>query len=160
MRVGFFIRRHLGKLLLAAAVVWFALAGLLNLRAKRTFDKEGRYGPAVRDEGRTRKGQLQYPALVRVPFADAPIAEGAELQARGREVRGREEYLFVKERKFKPFEPVNVPAPGASIPRPPQLLPSPGPNLQGSDKLPRWGEEAKPLPEPVLEPPKEGAEKQ
>ena len=49
--------------------------------------------------------------------------------------------IFVAEKKITPFEPVDLEVPTAAVMAPPQLLPEPGPALEGTDKLPRFGDE-------------------
>ncbi|MFH0938085.1 MAG: hypothetical protein V1899_02215 [Planctomycetota bacterium] len=54
-------------------------------------------------------------------------------------------YVFEEPRKVRIFTPVDIDIPPASVMRPPQVLPDPGPALDSTDKLPRWGEEFPPL---------------
>jgi len=71
-------------------------------------------------------------------------------------------YVFEPEKTVVVFQPVELDIPPAGIKRAPQLLPEPGPSLEGTDSLPRFGDEfqkvkaaetkPKPLP-PGLPPP-------
>jgi len=59
----------------------------------------------------------------------------------------------------KTFTPVELDIPQLTVKRPPQLLPEPGPSLEGADKLPRFGDEFAPpapadLPAPTKVAPK------
>ena len=52
-----------------------------------------------------------------------------------------------------PFEPIDLDVPPAGLLRPPQILPNPGPALEGTHELPRWGDELPPLAVPEEETP-------
>ena len=53
-------------------------------------------------------------------------------------------FVFVPEKVLKQFSPVELDIPPVSVKRPPQILPDPGPSLEGADKLPRFGDEFAP----------------
>jgi hypothetical protein len=53
--------------------------------------------------------------------------------------------VWVKEKTILVFQPVDLEIPPASVMRPPQLLPEPGPSLEGASKLPRFGDEFAPI---------------
>jgi hypothetical protein len=56
-----------------------------------------------------------------------------------------EKYLFVLPKKVRVFVPVELEIPPAGVMRSAQVLPDPGPSLDGSLKLPRYGEEFPPI---------------
>ena len=63
----------------------------------------------------------------------------------GSQFAGSQRAVWVKEKIMIVFQPVDLDIPPASIMRPPQLLPEPGPTLEGSHKLPRFGDEFAPI---------------
>jgi hypothetical protein len=63
----------------------------------------------------------------------------------GAEAAGGTRYIFVAEKKLIPFQPVELDVPPASVAPPAQLLPEPGPTLEGTAKLPRFGDELPPV---------------
>lgn len=64
-------------------------------------------------------------------------------------------FVFVSEKVLVQFRPVELGIPPVSVKRPPQLLPDPGPSLEGAEKLPRFGDEfAPPSAADILPPPK------
>lgn len=65
-------------------------------------------------------------------------------------------FVFVPETIVKQFVPVELDTPPLSVKRPPQLLPDPGPSLEGADKLPRFGDEFPPPSAADLPPPPKG----
>ena len=54
-------------------------------------------------------------------------------------------FIFVAEKKLIPFQPVELDVPSANVAPPAMILPEPGPTLEGSAKLPRFGEEFPPV---------------
>ena len=62
---------------------------------------------------------------------------------------GSEHCVFVPEKKIREYEAVDLDIPPAPVMRPPQLLPDPGPALEGTLKLARFGDE---LPKELKEP--------
>jgi hypothetical protein len=48
---------------------------------------------------------------------------------------------FEPEKHIVVFQSVDLDIPSPGVKRPAQLLPEPGPSLEGSEKLPRWGDE-------------------
>src|SRR4051812_23114375 len=48
---------------------------------------------------------------------------------------------FEPEKHIIVFQPIELDIPSAGVKKPAQLLPEPGPSLEGSEKLPRWGDE-------------------
>jgi hypothetical protein len=63
----------------------------------------------------------------------------------GSQYAGVQRAVWVKEKISIVFQPVELDIPPANIMRPPQLLPEPGPSLEGSHKLPRFGDEFAPI---------------
>jgi hypothetical protein len=61
---------------------------------------------------------------------------------------------FEHEKTIRPFDGVELELPPASVMRAPQALPEPGPALEGTHKLPRYGDELPPLavPQPEKKP--------
>jgi hypothetical protein len=54
-------------------------------------------------------------------------------------------FIFVPEKKMVEFKPVTLDVPTSNVQPPPQLLPDPGPMLETTGKLPRFGDEFPPL---------------
>lgn len=67
------------------------------------------------------------------------VAANPELYNKG----GR--FVFVPEVTVTQFVPVELDIPPISIKRPPQILPDPGPSLEGAHGLPRFGDEFAPV---------------
>ena len=63
----------------------------------------------------------------------------------GSDYAGGQRYIFVAEKKLIPFQPVELDVPSANVTQPAQILPEPGPTLEGSAKLPRFGDEFPPV---------------
>jgi len=53
-------------------------------------------------------------------------------------------HVIIPEKFVKQFVPVELDIPPVTVKRPPQLLPEPGPSLEGAEKLPRFGDEFAP----------------
>jgi hypothetical protein len=49
--------------------------------------------------------------------------------------------VFEPEKQVTVFQPIELDIPTPGVKRPAQLLPEPGPSLEGTEKLPRWGDE-------------------
>lgn len=62
-------------------------------------------------------------------------------------------FVFVPEKVITQFRPVELDIPTVSVKRPPQLLPDPGPSLEGAEKLPRFGDEFAPPSAADIAPP-------
>jgi hypothetical protein len=63
----------------------------------------------------------------------------------GSDYAGGSRFIFVAEKKIIEFQPVELDVPAANVLPPPQLLPEPGPSLEGTAKLPRFGDEFPPV---------------
>ena len=59
--------------------------------------------------------------------------------------RGSGRFPFIPPVKTFEFKPVDLAVPTTGLVAPPQVLPSPGPSLEGTASLPRWGKEFPPL---------------
>lgn len=127
---------QMGKLLLAIAIVWGGLCVFLN-----------RYEPLPT-------------SLTDIP--ETPMFVGLDHKALSK--ASNETYYVaapgdLKNEKFydivvaKQFVPVELDIPPLSVKRSPQLLPEPGPSLEGAEKLPRFGEEFAPPNAADLPPP-------
>jgi hypothetical protein len=127
-----FINQQLGKIMLALAVVATIVSTSMN--APREL-------PAVDQQALSRPVQvgLDKNALI-VASSETYYAAGP-----GAQYMGPERCLFVQEKKVKEFQPVLLELPPASIMRGPPALPEPGPSLEGSHKLPRYGDEFPPV---------------
>ncbi|MCY3020608.1 MAG: hypothetical protein NTW87_16440 [Planctomycetota bacterium] len=74
----------------------------------------------------------------------------------GMQWAGPDRYVFTKPKVVREYQAVELSLPSAGVKRPPQLLPEPGPSLEGTDKLPRFGDEFPPIipPADVRPPPR------
>src|SRR5690242_12462973 len=118
-----FINDQLGRIMLVLAVVVTIASSAMH--APREL-------PPVDPQSLTR------PVLV-VLDKDALIVASSETfyaEGPGSKYLGPERGLFVQEKKVKEFQPVLLELPPASIMRGPQVLPEPGPSLEGTHKLP------------------------
>lgn len=106
-------------------------------------------------------GYNTYLGLDPVPDADLQRAVQVELDTSTLAVSAAEVYfaagpataymgeedksLFVAPKKVRVFVPIELDIPPAGVMRSAQVLPDPGPSLDGSAKLPRYGEEFPPI---------------
>lgn len=119
---------HLGKVFLALALLWAGLTLVANRPEKL---------PATLTDVPPREVYvgLDHKAMSKASSETYYVAGPAEnYVASGR-------FVFVPEVITKVFVPVELDTPPLSVRRSPQLLPDPGPSLEGADKLPRFGEE-------------------
>ncbi|MCZ7646524.1 MAG: hypothetical protein M5U26_14770 [Planctomycetota bacterium] len=133
---------QLGRILLVASIAWFAAAVALN--------------PVVRTD-RSGEERIKDRENVTVPLDESTLATAAVESYFPREkTEAYEEgqIVWVPEKKKFEYKPVTLEVPVAGLMRPPMVLPSPGPSLQGSQALPRWGEEFPPIlpPDPKTTP--------
>lgn len=129
------LEEHLGRILLALALTWTVAAAILGQRPPFDFSGER---------------EITDPEKVQVKLTLEKSA-AAESYFPGRssaEYREPARSVFVPEKKVIEYRPVELTIPPASVTRPPQLLPSPGPALDGTHSLPRWGDEFPPLVPP------------
>ncbi len=137
------IDEHLGYLLFGLALVWTLLAMVCNRATLATFPDEAK----VTEE-----------RAVQVPLDLAELASARnELffpPKTAQEYIGGTRCVFVEEIRKIEFVPVELAIPPAFVMRPPQLLPDPGPSLEGADALPRWGDELPPVPIDLEDPKK------
>ncbi|HEY3321144.1 MAG TPA: hypothetical protein VGP72_11810 [Planctomycetota bacterium] len=116
------INEQLGRILLGLAVVAAVFLVTSNPAAK-TYSVGGTERPV--------QVKLDQAALTALStesyFAEAPVIS--------------KRTIIEKDPEVRKFEPVDLDLPPANVRRPAQLLPEPGPSLEGSDKLPRFGDE-------------------
>ena len=132
-----FIEEQLGRLLLAAAIAWAAAATFAGGAAPLHLSGLDE----VKDPERL---QVELGAAQQAPKEAYFPAGDAELY------RGSARHVFVKPKVVKQYEAVELEVPPAAVMRPPGMVTSPGPGLDGTANLPRWGEE---LPPPPVTPP-------
>lgn len=140
------LSKYLGKLFLALALLWAGSVFLLF---------------PVREPDLKDTDELKgYAARVQVRFEPVDVAPPGTLfpELDADKYRGPTRFVFVKELvKEKEYQPVELAIPTPVVPRSPRMLPLPGPSLQGSDKLPRWGDEWPPVKAPSPPEPKKKA---
>jgi len=126
-----FINAQLGRILLVLAIVLTLASASYN-------------GPRVLPE--VDQKSLERPVLVALDKSTLGVASSEQYFAKGpgSNYEGTRE-VFVRPKLVKEFVPVLLELPPAGIARAPQVLPEPGPSLEGSVKLPRYGEEFPPL---------------
>lgn len=122
-----FGRILLGLSVLATIILW-SQNGSLNL-------------PQITDSDKQRQ------VMVELDKAGLPTASPEKffVSGNGASFAGGERFIFVAEKKIIPFQPVELDVPPATVGAPAQLLPDPGPTLEGTAKLPRFGEELPPV---------------
>lgn len=131
------ISEQMGKILLVLAIAGAGFAIGMNPYEPVSFPEAEQIGDSqavqVDWSGKPAEGT----AALSEPFFAGGTRE---------DYRGGERFVWVPERKVKEFEPINldVPIATARVASPPQLLPTPGPGLEGTAGLPRWGEEFAP----------------
>ena len=129
----------LGKILFAIALVWAIAAAVMN----RPVPVEYEHVEALK----TIQSNTQVKLKVTPPDASGMV-EAFFVTLAG-DPEGPEHKVFpTVVEKIAEYESVSLEIPDASIMRGPMVMPSPGPALPGSAKLPRWGEEMPPLPAP------------
>jgi len=136
------IDEQLGRLLLVAAISCAAAMAVLGGSTDAVFpDEQNVKDPAALQVELT-AGQL---APVETYFPDKEVAH----------YQGSNRFVFVQPKITKQYEAVDLEVPPAQVMRAPGVLPSPGPALEGTVGLPRWGEELPPA-QPPKEAPKTG----
>jgi len=126
-----FINAQLGRILLVLAVLITLVSAGMN-------------APQVLPE--VDATSLERPVLVALDKSTLGVASSEEYFAKGpgSAYEGNRE-VFVRPKVVKEFQPVLLELPPAGIERAPQVLPEPGPSLEGAAKLPRYGEEFPPI---------------
>jgi len=127
---------HLGKILLGVALVWSITAAIIS--PLKTMELTGA-APAKDKEPDVYVSfdpKVLTSAKVENYFPNKPVDPGTD----------REVWIRVK--KVEPYKEIELAIPPANIARPPQLLPAPGPSLEGAHTLPRWGDELPALAAP------------
>jgi len=121
-----------GRILLAVALVWAVLATTQN-------------GPLtlepISQKDLTREVQVSLNAA-KLPAA---IKEQYFMLPNGAYAGPIDHFIFVPEKKLVEFKSVSLDVPTSNVMPPPQLLPEPGPMLESTVKLPRYGDEFPPL---------------
>ncbi len=137
------LEEHLGRILLALALAWAGAAAFWGQIPPFEFTGEREISDAEKVQ-------------VKIALEKSAAAETFFPERTSAEYREPAPTVFVPEKKVIEYRPVELTIPPASVSRPPQLLPSPGPALEGTSSLPRWGDEFSPLVPP---PPAENKEK-
>lgn len=121
-----------GRVLLGVALVWAALVSVQN-------------GPQVLDS--ISQSDKDRPVQVSLNVAKLPtaIVEQYFMQPSLAYTGPTDHFVFVPEKKLVEFKPVSLDVPTSNVLPPPQLLPEPGPMLESTGKLPRFGDEFPPL---------------
>lgn len=142
------IDEQLGRILLAIAVFGAGAAAWTN--QPRRFEE-------IPKNKRSVQVELDKSALTATANEVFFLADDGTQYSAGKRV-------FLQAKVVKPYEPVELGLPPAGVMRPPQVLPEPGPALEGTAKLPRFGDEFSPVgagdkppadkPDPAKGPPK------
>ncbi len=134
------IDKQLGRILLGIAIVWSIVIASMNMSEEVTFP-----GEIQKSAAKDIQVELDVTTLATAsPEQYFPTQDPKEL-------RGSGKFPFVPPVKVFEFTPVSLSVPLTGLEPPPQVLPSPGPALEGTAGLPRWGEEFKPLQAPESE---------
>ena len=120
----YFINDQLGRILLGIALV--LTIGALSMNPSPSVE-------AVPDTKREVVVELNKAALAELSkeayfVADSPLTASTRC-------------VFEPEKQIVIFQPIELDIPTPGVKRSAQLLPEPGPSLEGSEKLPRWGDE-------------------
>jgi hypothetical protein len=134
-----FVDQQLGRILLAVAVVVAVAVNVLN------------QAPVVEPESDARLGR---PVQVKLIESELATASNEIYYAPDSPVwtAPLDTFVFIPPKTAFVFQPVDLDVPPASIGRAAQILPEPGPSLEGAAKLPRFGDEF-PAMMPVGTPP-------
>jgi len=138
-----FINAQLGRILLLIAVAWTVLCLLYGNKASSAPAHSDNVGDVHVEYDKSEHDWQTDESF----FASKPEDYYA----------GNERCIFVPEKKIREFESVELDIPPAPVMRPPQILPDPGPSLEGSHKLPRFNDmwpATKAAPAPVVVPKK------
>ena len=133
------INEQLGRILLVLAIAWAISAGWLNRPVKTVFPNK------IKNKENVQVG-LQEDSLKTANPEVFYAAEGLD-----EAYRGPDRYPFVPPVVVFVFQSVPLKVPTATLMPPPMVLPSPGPMLEGTDGLPRWGDEFPPMVPPADE---------
>ena len=139
-RIVAFLDAQLGRMLLVLAVAWTVAAIYLN-------------GAQPVPDTLTKVPNDPVKVLLDTEQLAALGAEQCFAMGPGEKYSESTRYVFVPEKVEVVFHPVDLDVPPIGILRPPQILPEPGPSLEGADKLPRFGDEFPPLTLTVVPPP-------
>lgn len=133
------IDEQLGRLLLIAAIGFTVAVGVVGGSTAAHFPDEETVKDASAVQVPLAAEQL-LPVETYFPEQDAAF------------YRGSENFVFVKPKEVKQYEAIDLEVPPAAVMRPPGVLPNPGPSLEGTEGLPRWGEELAPPAMPSGDP--------
>jgi len=126
-----FLSQQFGRVLLVVALAWAGTAIYLNRHVPLEPIPET---------------ALKRPVTVELKAeALSPVAAEAYFLAGPGTQYAFERFVFAEPLKVQVFEPIALELPPTQIMRPAQLLPDPGPTLEGSHKLPRFGDELPPV---------------
>jgi hypothetical protein len=134
-----FLDAHLGKILLLVALGW---AGWCIYANRYTPMPSELTSPAPRQVYVVLDAAVIAQSGDEKYFAEGPAANYAKLPN-----------VMAQEVKIRKYVPIDLDVPPLTVKRPAQILPEPGPSLEGSDKLPRFGEEFTPPSAKDLAPP-------
>ena len=136
-----FLDENLGRILFVLAILWSLTAALLNRDTGWTFTGEDRSLDRERIQ-------------VKLELEKIAAAEGYFPAHDAAHYLGAKRFVFVPEKKEFKFKAVDLDIPPPLVMRPPMVLPDPGPALEGTHDLPRWGEGLPALVAPAPEPKK------
>jgi len=120
----YFLNDQLGRILLGIALV--LTIGAISMNPSASVE-------AMPDTKREVVVELNKAALAELSKESYFVAD-SPLTASNR-------CVFEPEKQVVIFQPIELDIPTPGVKRPAQLLPEPGPSLEGSEKLPRWGDE-------------------
>lgn len=128
-----FVDQQLGRILLALAVVVAIAVNTFN------------HAPVVEPESDER---LARPVQVKLVESELATASNEIYFAAESPVwtAPLDTFVFIPPKTSFVFQPVDLDVPPGSIGRAPQILPEPGPSLEGAAKLPRFGDEFPVMP--------------
>ena len=126
------LNRHIGPLLLGVAVFLTALG--ISSNPQRTLEPVAE--TLLKRNVTVKLDKSSLAALSSEVFFTAD--EGTHYE-------GPKRFVWVREKSVIVFQPVDLEIPPANIMRAPQLLPEPGPSLEGTQTLPRFGDEFPPI---------------
>ncbi|MBI3828550.1 MAG: hypothetical protein HY291_03485 [Planctomycetes bacterium] len=125
------IEEQLGRILLVAAIAFSAAMAVLGGSTEAKFETE----ETVKDAGAVQvqlTAEQLLPVEVYYPDKDANAYMGST------------RYVWIPPKVVKQYEAVDLEVPPAAVMPAPGVLPNPGPSLEGTVGLPRWGEELAP----------------
>jgi hypothetical protein len=125
------IEEQLGRILLVVAIAFSAAMAVLGGSTEAKFETED----TVKDAGAV---QVQLAAEQLLPVEAYYPDKDANAYM------GSARYVWIPPKVVKQYEAVDLDVPPAAVMPAPGVLPNPGPSLEGTIGLPRWGEELAP----------------